>query len=117
MLWMVEWLNNFTAPDGSRAVRDYNHVKCSNNKYAGKQIYKLSAIKMGCFPRKLTSGEKALIGICGGIIISIVIIVIIIGKRWNEVKWLLFLHFNIRDKRDNDINLENMERDALISFW
>ena len=36
---------------------------------------------------------------------SRIIAIIVVAKRWNEVKWFLFFHFNIRDKRDDDVNI------------
>ena len=113
MLWLISWINKFL-PDGTRIVRDYEKVTCSNT---GKLIYKLTAVEMGCFPKQLTSWQKAILGVGGGIIILVVIAVIAVAKRWNEVKWFLFFHFNIRDKRDDDINiLVGKNWDAMISF-
>ena len=106
-------MNKFL-PDGTRIVCDYEKVKCSNIK---KQIYKITAFEMGCFLKKLTSWQKAILGVGGCIILLIVITVILVAKRWNEVKWFLFFHFNIRDKRDDDVNiLKRMKWDAMISF-
>ena len=35
----------------------------------------------------------------------------------NEVRWFLFFHFDIRDKRDEDVNtLQGMKWDAMISY-
>ena len=48
MLWLISWMNKFL-PDGTRIVRDYEKAKCSNT---GKLIYKLTAVEMGCFPKK-----------------------------------------------------------------
>ena len=113
MLWLVNWTKK-VLPDGTRIVRDYEKVKCSN---IDKQIYKLTAVEMGCFPKELTSWQIAILGVGGGIIILIIITVIVVAKRWNEVKWFLFFHFNIRDKRDEDVNmLEGMKWDAMISY-
>ena len=112
MLWLISWMNKFL-PDGTRIVRDYEKVKCST----GKQIYKLTAVEMGCFPKELTSWQEAILGAGGGIIIIIIVTTIIVAKRWNEVKWFLFFHFNIRDKRDDDVNiLVGKKWDAMISY-
>ena len=115
MLWMISWINRFL-PDGTRIVRDYEEVKCSNMS-TGKRIDKLTVVEMGCFPKELTSWQEAILGVGGGIIIFVVIAVIAVAKRWNEVKWFLFFHFNIRDKRDDDVKiLEEMKWDAMISY-
>ena len=113
MLWLINWTNKLL-PDGTRIVRHYEKVKCS---YIQKQSFELTAVEMGCFPKELTSWQIAILGIGGGIIILIVIGVIVVAKRWNEVKWFLFFHFNIRDKRDADVNtLEGMKLDAMVSY-
>ena len=113
MLWLISWMNKFL-PDGTRIVRDYTKVKCSNT---GKQIYKLTAVEMGCFPKELTSWQIAILGVGVGIILLVIIAIIVVAKKWNEVKWFLFSRFNIRDKRDDDVNtLEGMKWDAMISY-
>ena len=113
MLWLISWINKFL-PDGTRIVRDYEEVKCSKT---NKLIYKLTAVEMGCFPKQLTSWQIAILGVGGGIIILVIITTMVVAKRWNEVKWFLFFHFNIRDKRDDDVNtLEEMQWDAMISY-
>ena len=71
MLWLISWINKFL-PDGKRIVRDYEKVTCSNT---GKLIYKLTAVEMGYFPKQLTSWQKAILGVGGGIIILVVIAV------------------------------------------
>ena len=115
MLWLIYWLNKFL-PDGTRVVRDYEKVECSDMS-KGKLIYKLTAVEMGCFPKKLTSWQIAILGVGGGIIILVLIATTLVAKRWNEVKWFLFFHFNIRDKRDEDENmLKGMKWDAMISY-
>ena len=113
MLWLICWMNKFL-PDGTRIVRDYTKVKCSNT---GKQIYELTAVEMGCFPKELTSWQIAILGVGVGIILLVIIAIIVVVKKWNEVKWFLFVRFNIRDKRDDDVNtLEGMKWDAMISY-
>ena len=86
MLWLISWMNKFL-PDRTRIVRDYTKVKCSNT---GKQIYKLTAVEMGCFPKKLTSWQKAILGVWVGIIILVIIAIIVVAKKWNDVSILSF---------------------------
>ena len=113
MLWLISWMNKFS-PDGTRIVHDYDNVKCSKT---GKLIYKLTAVKMGCFPKELTSWQISILGVGGGILILVMISIIVVAKRWNEVKWFLFFHFNIRDKKDDDINiLVGKKWDAMMSY-
>ena len=70
---------------------------------------------MGCYPHKLSIGEKITIGIFGALIVGIIIVVIAISRRWNEVKWFLYLHFNILDKQDNE-DLTDKKYDAFVSY-
>ena len=70
---------------------------------------------MGCYPHKLSTAEKATIGIFGALIVGIVIAIVAISRRWNEVKWLLYLHFNILDKSDNNEDLTDKKYDAFVS--
>ena len=51
MLWLISWMNK-VLPDGTRIVHDYEKVNCSNIE---KQIYKLTAVEMGCFSKESTS--------------------------------------------------------------
>ena len=114
MTWMIEWLSKRT-PYGERIVKDYQDIVCHNGMMTGKQIYKLTSDEMGCYPHKLSIGEKITIGIFGALIVGIVIAIIAISRRWNEVKWFLYLHFNILDKRDNE-DLTDKKYDAFVSY-
>ena len=113
MLWLISWMNSFL-PNRTWIVPDYAEVKCSKT---NQLIHKLTAVEMGCFPKQLTSWQIAILGVGGGILILVMITIIVVAKRWNEVKWFLFFHFNIRDKRDDDVNiLKGMKWDAMISY-
>ncbi len=106
MLWMLDWMS-------SGQVKDFNNIKCGKGKFAGKYMHSLDGFKMGCFPL----WQKILIGVSVTITVLIVIAIIGVSRRWNEVKWLMFLHFDILDKNDaaSEI-LENKESDALLSY-
>ena len=115
MTWMIDWFGKTTA-NGKRIVRDYDHVFCHGGKMIGKQIYKLTPDEMGCYPHVLSLAEKLTIGILGTLIIIIVISIIAVGRRWNEVKWLLYLHFNILDRSDRNEDITGKKYDAFISY-
>ena len=115
MTWMIQWLSRRTA-DGERIVKDYQDVVCHSGKLVGKQIYKLTSDEMGCYPHRLSVGEKITIGIFGTLIVGIVITIIAKSRRWNEVKWFLYLHFNILDKSDNNKDLTEKKYDAFLSY-
>ena len=109
MTWMIDWFTK-------RIVEDYDKVKCKNGKMIGRHIYNLTREEMGCYPHKLSLGEKLTIGILGTLIIIIVIFIIAVGRRWNEVKWLLYLHFNILDKSDRNEDLTGKKYDAFLCY-
>ena len=115
MIWMIQWLSRQTA-NGERIVKDYQNVVCHSGKLVGKQIYKLTSNEMGCYPHKLSLGEKITIGIFGTLIIGITIAILAISRRWNEVKFFLFLHFDILDKNDGDEDLTDKSYDVFVSY-
>ena len=55
MLWLINWTKK-VLPDGTRIVHDYEKVKCSN---IDKQIYKLTAVEMGCFPMNFMANSNS----------------------------------------------------------
>ena len=107
MLWMKDWINRF-----NRTVKTLDRIKCNNDTL----IIKLDAVEMGCYPRILTLWQKILIGLSTSLTITIVILLITISKRWKEVKWFMYLHFDILDKKDGNECLDNKESDALVSY-
>ena len=115
MTWMIEFLAKRTVT-GKRVVEDYDKIVCHSGIMTGKYIYKLNPQQMGCYPHQLSMGEKLTIGVLGAVIIIIVIVIIAIGRRWNEVKWLLYLHFNILDKSDRNEDLSGKTFDAFLSY-
>ena len=50
MLWLTNWLN---ATDVRRMVKDYKQVVCAGGRWNGTQVYKLSPIRMGCYPKNI----------------------------------------------------------------
>ena len=50
MLWFTNWLN---ATNVRRMVKDYKRVLCAGGKWNGTQVYKLSAVRMGCYPKNI----------------------------------------------------------------
>ncbi len=102
MLWMSSWLANSTTPSGDSVIQDYKQILCSHGKYKGMPIYSLNAELLGCLPTKLPSWGIGLIAGACTLIIFVVITVAVVTKRWNDVKFLLYLHFDILDKNDDD---------------
>ena len=111
MLRTRDWMESFNK-SGKRVVQDYQNITCQN----GFHIDALDPVQMGCFPKELTLWEKILIGISATVTIGIVIAIIAISRRWNEVKWFMYLYFDVLDKNDGIDDLEGMGKDALISY-
>ena len=110
LLWMKNWMTN----KSDRTIfEDYYDIECNS----GVPLYEMDPVKMGCFPKELTLWQKALIGISATVTTGVVIAIIAISRRWNEVKWFMYLHFDILDKNDGNENLNNKKKDALISYW
>ena len=110
MLWMKDWMFNKSR---EMIVQDPYEVKCPD----GDSIDKLDPVKMGCYPNGLTLLQKFVIGLSAVVTVAIVIAIIAISRRWNEVKWFVYLHFNILGKNDGNEDLANKEYDALLSYW
>ena len=115
MTWMIQWFLKLNS-NSERLVKDYQDVVCHNSVMAGKQIYKLTLEEIGCYPHKLSTGEKITIGIFGTLIIGITIAIFAISRRWNEVKFFLYLHFDILDKNDGDEDLTDKFYDIFVSY-
>ena len=109
-LWLKDWITNNS---GRRTViRDFKEVKCQD----GNLLYRLDPVKMGCFPKELTVWEEILTGSSAFVILGVAVAIILISRRWKEVKWFMYLHFDVLDKNDEDEDLEIVEADALLSY-
>lgn len=73
-------------------------------------IYKLENKKMGCiFPL------WGLITVVAAFVISIVAI-IILNRKWETIKFYLFVHFNVLTNDDGPENLDIMKFDGFITY-
>ena len=112
-LWMRDWMANFTiGEDHIKIVKDYYYINCSN----GIPVSNLNPVELGCFPKELTLLQEILIGLSVSFTVVFVIASIVINRRWNEVKWFVYLHFDILDKNDGNENLADKESDAFLSY-
>ena len=119
MLWMAKWLDESILPSGGHLVHDYNKVICNNNRYKGIPIFKMNATYMNCLPllREMPAWGIGLISGAGVLIIVFVIAMIAIARRWNAVKFWMYMHFDILDKNDDDLGrLDGIQFDALLSY-
>ncbi len=116
MLWMIGWLANFTSSSGKHIVADYQNVTCATGPMNGKQIYKLNRVEMGCYPERMPSWEIALLVISGIFIISTAVILFLLFRWWNEVKFWIYKNFDILGKTDKEENLNGINWDCLLSY-
>ena len=115
--WMPDWLENTTLPSGEHVVTDYKNVMCRNLIHGKeKRVYRLKEEDLGCNPFNTPVWFVALLTLCGVLFISIGASLFAVFRRWNEVKFWLYLHFDILDKRDNNENLDGKIHDALLSY-
>ena len=116
MLWMVDWLANVTLPSGEHVVQDYKDVTCSGGIADGMYIYRLNPVDIGCYPSRMSIWEIGLLTATGTILILIVMTMSFVFKKWKEVKFWLYQHFDILDKRDRGEDLSGIRFDAIISY-
>ena len=113
--WIKTWMENFltsATATGVQVVQDYDRIRCDN----GMLIKDSDPVEMGCYPKELTLWQKILIGLSAFVTIAIVIGIIAISRRWDEVQWLMFLHFNVLNKKDEkENNFDGIESDAFVS--
>ncbi len=106
MLWLNKWVQN---ESDFKIVKD--KIWCPNfNKY----LQDLDEIQMGCV--SLTTLQKIMIGLTTSITLVVVVALIAISRRWNEVKFFMYLHFDILWSDDSDGILEGKEFDAFVSY-
>ncbi len=117
MLWLISWLND-TRVSGKRLVQDYQDVICTGGKLNGTPVYTLSRVKMGCYPKKVARWIIAVSSISSGLILISVIMAIIVHRKWNAVRWIVYKNFNkLLGDPDRNEDLDSMEFDAFLSFW
>ena len=117
MLWLISWLNN-TRVSGERLVQDYQDVICTGGILDGIPVYKLDKVKMGCYPEKVATWIVVAASIIGGLLLMSVIIAIIIHRKWNAIRWIIYKNFDkILGDPDRKEDIENIEFDAFLSYW
>ena len=118
MTWMIGWLNNFTTVTGEHVIVDYENVKCSSGKMIGLPIYVLTEVIMGCYPAKLTLGQKLGIGIGAALGFVMLILVFLVARNPREVKFYMYYYLKVDTvpKDDKNESLENIQYDAFFCY-
>ncbi len=81
-----------------------------------KAIVELNRVDMGCYPDRLPSWEITLLVVTGILFIAIGVSMFLVFRRWKEVKFWLYKHFDILDKSDIGEDLEGIKFDGLLSY-
>ncbi len=118
MVWMIDWVSNFTlkTPGKEHVIQDYTNITCSNGVLAGKPIYELNRVDLGCFPDRMPSWEIGLLASAGIVVICVGVAVFVLLRRRNQVKYWLYKRFDILDKGCDGENLDGKEFDAFLSY-
>ena len=116
MLWMVDWLVNFTTVSGKKIVSDYVNVVCHSGQMVGTPIYLLDSGKMGCYSDKMASWKVAVIAIVGILLVLTVIVATVIIKRSKEARWLIYRNFNKLIRVEEQEDISGYEFDAFVSY-
>ena len=110
--WLKNWMENFLiSTTDIQVVQDYDKIRCDS----GILIKNLDPVEMGCYPKELTLWQKILVGLSASVTIVLVIAIIAISRRWNEVRLFMYLHFDILDRNDKGENLEGIDSDGFVS--
>ena len=137
-LWMKDWLLNNT-----EIIVDYKTIQCKMDSRKWIPIIHMSEEDMGChyhFPlwtiaskisvssnlllffldvRLLSySYTLLLIPVMVAIGLTITITLVIVARRWNALKFYMFIRFGFRfrDREERQENLEQMDYDAFINY-
>ena len=117
MLWLISWLNN-TRVSGNRLVQDYQDVICKGGNVDGIPVYKLTRVQMGCYPEKVAMWIIIVSSVVGGLLLISVIVAILIHRKWNAVRWIIYKNFDkLLGNPDRNEDIQNTEFDAFLSYW
>ena len=76
----------------------------------GTPIYKLDELAMQCnFP------PWAIIFLAV-VSVATVILIIVLNRKWEAIKFYMFVHFNVLTDDDGPENLDEMEFDGFITY-
>ncbi len=114
MLWMPNWVANFTLISSPKehVVQDYQNITCANILMAGKPIYLLNQVEMGCFPDRLPAWAIALLATGGFVITVISIVMYVLFRHWDKCKFCLYRNVLKTQKGD----LKDKHAEALLSY-
>ena len=86
----------------------YLHLCCTI--FAGTPFYQLDKQTMGCiFPIWAISTIVTTA-------VIVVVIIIILNRKWEAIRFFMFMHFDVLPGDDVQENLDEMEFDAFITY-
>ena len=78
--------------------------------FVGTPVYQLDNKALGCiFPVWAISTIVAST-------LTVVVIIIILNRKWEAIRFFMFMHFNILPNNDGPENLYEMEFDAFVTY-
>ncbi len=54
--------------------------------------------------------------VIGIVVVTLVLVIIVINRKWNAIKYLLFIRFNVLINDDVPENVDELEFDAFIIY-
>ncbi len=86
-------------------------ISDANYNFPGTKIYQLERSEMGCVDFPVWIGI-----VTGTVILGLIIITIVINRKWEAIKFILFMKYNILFSDDEPENVDEMEFDAFIAY-
>ena len=109
-MWMKDWVTFMTSYQ-NHVVQDIYDIFCVNFDYP---MYALDRSKFHCLLIIDNISSRVIISLC---VLAVFAATVVLSRRRNELKWLLYLHFGISFKRDKDTNIAEMNHDCYLSYW
>ena len=108
-MWMHKWILTFMTSDQNHVIQDIYDIFCANSPE------RLVVISMMC-PNAwlMVILSKVAISLCA---LVVAVAIVVLYRKRNEVRWRLYLHFDISFKWDKDINIAEMNYDCYLSYW
>ncbi len=90
----------------------FSHYLLRNNSFVvGHPIYKLNRKSMGCLDFPVWIGIS--IGLA---VVFLVALIILANRKWEAIKFFMFMRFNVLVQDDEPENLNELEFDAFIAY-
>ena len=108
-IWMIDWILYASCGDGSHIVQDAYDVMCASAVHLHAFDFLTLCNIYYHVPLKIVNS------VC--LLVVFVAATVVLCRKRNELKWLLYLHFGISFKRDKDTNIAEMNYDCYLSYW